>query len=974
MRTYARLSFLLLLLLPLAGCGGGGSDKSSPPEVVAISISPLSPSVQVGATQQFTATVTGSTNTAVAWTTAGPGTISATGLYTAPASTTTPASVTVTAKAQADTTKSASAAIGIPAVTVAMSPNAADTILGATQQFAATVGNATDTTVAWSVASEGTISNAGLYQAPGALVTPSSVTVTAKPNADPSKAATATVTIPAVSITLSPGTVTLANGFVQKFTATVTNATDSSVSWELAGKGALDAVGQYTAPATFADGETATVKVTSKADTSKSITAGVTLQSISRAVAGYVIMPDTEFRTLSVNMIDKATGKLRPAGLKFVSADMYTNPNMVATHPSKPFVYTVAGFIGVLGYTLNPNGSMTPMAGSPFSAPNFRPEGMTITPNGKFLYVPNTYGPMWGWSIDQSTGALTSISGSPWSLGTNAGTLVADAGTKHLYAMTAGGYQDSTVRVFDIDVDTGVLTEVQSINAPGCGGSSGMAIDPSGKYLYTTGFYEGVVDGFKIDATTGQLTFIPGSPFTGGAPGEGLAVDPLGTYVVAGNRGGVAMYTIDGATGVLTEVAGSPFFTEFGESSDFHFNPTGSVVYTNEGYTLTSLKVDRANNKLTYLSSVHTRDTGGGTGRWVRFGLAQGPEDVSVKSKFAYVLNNEDKTVSTYTIDDATGQLTTSGGATATGGQNPQAMAMDWYGNFLYVVNQDSNSVSAFTMNHATGALTPVAGSPFATGPAPTGVAVEATGRVLFVGTSGDDSLSQYTIHPTTGALTLAGSTPTGQCVGTRSLVADWRGDYLYQLCPGANKTAVYELQITTGLMSSTSPIQVVAMGGSAFALSPYGAAPPHDPNWHSFAFMVNEQDRQIKQFIVGNVGTLGLASSSTVGPTHGLALDPLGRFVYGTNAAGIKVHVHSIDPIEGALTEIEGSPWSTGVFPIAAAVDMTGRFVYVVNRDSNTVSGFALNQSTGALMPMPYQTFATGTKPVAILIAGTIE
>src|SRR5439155_16038186 len=70
-------------------------------------------SVGAGGTQQFTATVRNTSNTAVTWQVNGVtggnatvGTISSSGLYTAPAS---PATVTVTAVSQADTTKRAEA-------------------------------------------------------------------------------------------------------------------------------------------------------------------------------------------------------------------------------------------------------------------------------------------------------------------------------------------------------------------------------------------------------------------------------------------------------------------------------------------------------------------------------------------------------------------------------------------------------------------------------------------------------------------------------------------------------------------------------------------------------------------------------------------------------------------------------------------------------------------------------------------------
>ena len=83
---------------------------------VSVSISPASASVQVSATQPFSATVTGSTNTGVTWSVNGvaggnatTGTISASGLYSAPAGVPSPATVTITATSGADPTKNASA-------------------------------------------------------------------------------------------------------------------------------------------------------------------------------------------------------------------------------------------------------------------------------------------------------------------------------------------------------------------------------------------------------------------------------------------------------------------------------------------------------------------------------------------------------------------------------------------------------------------------------------------------------------------------------------------------------------------------------------------------------------------------------------------------------------------------------------------------------------------------------------------------
>ena len=81
--------------------------------VVAVTVNPPNASVPTGTTQQFNASLTGTSNTALAWSVTGAGcsgvacgTINSSGLYTAPAAGPSPAAVTVTATSVADPTKS----------------------------------------------------------------------------------------------------------------------------------------------------------------------------------------------------------------------------------------------------------------------------------------------------------------------------------------------------------------------------------------------------------------------------------------------------------------------------------------------------------------------------------------------------------------------------------------------------------------------------------------------------------------------------------------------------------------------------------------------------------------------------------------------------------------------------------------------------------------------------------------------------
>jgi len=104
----------------LSNCGSSSSTQMSPPAVVSVSISSQLTSALVGQTVQFTAIVSGTSNTAVTWSVNGTaggnssvGTISSTGMYTAPAVPPAPNTLTVQATSVADTTKTASATLAI---------------------------------------------------------------------------------------------------------------------------------------------------------------------------------------------------------------------------------------------------------------------------------------------------------------------------------------------------------------------------------------------------------------------------------------------------------------------------------------------------------------------------------------------------------------------------------------------------------------------------------------------------------------------------------------------------------------------------------------------------------------------------------------------------------------------------------------------------------------------------------------------
>ena len=125
-----RLGLIVGLATWLVACGNSStpmtpSGPTTPPANVSVTISPTSAALAAGQSQtaQFTATVSGTSNTAVSWSVnsvAGgnstTGTIGADGLYAAPETLPATASsqvVTVTATSMADSTKSASASVAL---------------------------------------------------------------------------------------------------------------------------------------------------------------------------------------------------------------------------------------------------------------------------------------------------------------------------------------------------------------------------------------------------------------------------------------------------------------------------------------------------------------------------------------------------------------------------------------------------------------------------------------------------------------------------------------------------------------------------------------------------------------------------------------------------------------------------------------------------------------------------------------------
>ena len=111
----ASLFIILALILVHTGCGSTAPKNAPPPPGITVSVTPTAANVRAGATQPFTATVTGTTNESVNWSVNGViggnatlGTITSNGVYSAPGALPNPNTIVIAAASAADATASAS--------------------------------------------------------------------------------------------------------------------------------------------------------------------------------------------------------------------------------------------------------------------------------------------------------------------------------------------------------------------------------------------------------------------------------------------------------------------------------------------------------------------------------------------------------------------------------------------------------------------------------------------------------------------------------------------------------------------------------------------------------------------------------------------------------------------------------------------------------------------------------------------------
>ena len=323
---------------------------------------------------------------------------------------------------------------------------------------------------------------------------------------------------------------------------------------------------------------------------------------------------------------------------------------------------------------------------------------------------------------DSQTGALGTISGSPFNERFEGGLVAIDGLGKFLFVLNPQG---DNISMFQIDGTTGALTEVP--NSPFATGPTinpnqapsqpvSIAAEPTGHYLYVgyavgNVFPNAAVTPLAIDSTNRQLILTPALSYDiSGTPVQMLS-DPKGLHLYVGlgantqsgqQLAGTTVYSIDSATGALF-VDG----TAGGGSTNgrcIAIDPQGRFFF--DGWGSQQGFIDSG-----LISPVDGTSTPSGT---IDLGTNDIPTILLVDSSGKFLYAGTSLGVVIYSIEQTTGQLTQLQGPLSGVSLDKGHAIADPMGPFLYSLN--TSGVHAYQVDPQSGALTEVAGSPFNAG------------------------------------------------------------------------------------------------------------------------------------------------------------------------------------------------------------------------------------------------------------------
>ena len=219
---------------------------------------------------------------------------------------------------------------------------------------------------------------------------------------------------------------------------------------------------------------------------------------------------------------------------------------------------------GSSGGAYTVGGTVTGLVGGGLTLSNNGGDNLEVDANGAFTFATpigagNAYTVTINIQPNSPVQACTVSNGEGSVTGANITTVVVDC-ARFAFVANSGS---NNISAYLIDNTSGALTAVAGSPFATGANPSAVTFDPSGQFAYVANAGSNNVSAYTINTTTGALTAIPGSPFAAGANPSAITFNSTAggefAYVANGGSDNVSAYTINATTGALTAIAGSPF-------------------------------------------------------------------------------------------------------------------------------------------------------------------------------------------------------------------------------------------------------------------------------------------------------------------------------------------------------------------------------------------------------------------------------
>lgn len=299
---------------------------------------------------------------------------------------------------------------------------------------------------------------------------------------------------------------------------------------------------------------------------------------------------------------------------------------------------------------------------------NSAPTGLAVHPSGRFLYSANANAKQGSWWGDSNlatykigdSGELTPL-GSTLAIGNGLVNIVFSPSGNRLFGSDVFG---NTVAL-DVNYATGYLSETAASPVYTGGEMHGIAMHPSGEYLFVENC--GELRSFVINASTSELIGA-GAPISTGTCYVWLEVTPDGKYLYAADPyGGIEGYIINASTGALAYLGGFPVMAGGSYSvKSLAVTPDGRYIYSAQSDTdeIGAFLINSLDGSLSNVAGMP-------------FATGKHPKSVEVESQgmFLYAASFGDHEVNAFAINPASGELTAIGNYPS--GVNPK-MIVSW--------------------------------------------------------------------------------------------------------------------------------------------------------------------------------------------------------------------------------------------------------------------------------------------------------